>query len=214
MLVRFCLAMFLMLPLAAAAQTQVNVVGLFSGKAVLIINGGQPRTLAAGQTSPEGVKLIESDSTRAVLEIEGKRRTLAMGQGAAVAGGASSSSQTAILYANQAGHFFAEGRINGRPATLLVDTGASHVAMSSELARKIGLDYQSGEAGVAQTAGGAVRAYRVILNNVKIGNITLYQVEGSVIEGVSPPFVLLGMSALNRIDMKRDGIALTLTKKY
>lgn len=203
----------MLLPVVAAAETQVSVVGLFSGKAVLIINGGKPRTLSVGQTSSEGVKLIAADSGKAVLEVEGKRKELGMGQGVSVAG-KGSSAQTAILYADQAGHFFGEGYINGTPVKFLVDTGASSIAISADTARRIGLDYLGGDAGVAQTAAGNVKAYRVSLNTVKVGGITMHQVEATVLEGSSPPFVLLGMSALNRLDMRRDGIALTLIKKY
>lgn len=202
-----------LLPGLALAATQVNVVGLFSGKAVLVINGGKPRTLAVGQSSPEGVKLLAADSSRAVLEIEGKRQELAMGQGASVAGNASSA-QTAQLYANQAGHFFGPGTINGGAVTFLLDTGASSIVLNSNDARRLGIDYLGGQTGAAQTAAGVVRAYRVSLNTVKIGGITLHGVEGMVLEGESPPVTLLGMSALNRLDMQRDGIALTLTKKY
>ena len=46
------------------ADTDVNVVGLFSGKAVLIINKGKPQTLSSGQTTPQGVKLISADSKK------------------------------------------------------------------------------------------------------------------------------------------------------
>lgn len=203
----------LLLPVKGMAATQVNVVGLFSGKAVLVINGGKPRTLSAGQTSPEGVKLVAADSGRAIIEIEGQRTTLGMGQGASVAG-KDAYAQMATLYANQAGHFFGDGYINGAPIKFLVDTGASNIALSGDDARRIGLDYKSGDTGVAHTAAGAVKAYRVNLNTVKIGGITMHQVEAMVLEGSSPSFVLLGMSALNRMEMKRDGIALTLIKKY
>lgn len=213
MRVPFLLMGLMLLPVVAAAETQVSVVGLFSGKAVLIINGGKPRTLSVGQTSSEGVKLIAADSGKAVLEVEGKRKELGMGQGVSVAG-KGSSAQTAILYADQAGHFFGEGYINGTPVKFLVDTGASSIAISADTARRIGLDYLGGDAGVAQTAAGNVKAYRVSLNTVKVGGITMHQVEATVLEGSSPPFVLLGMSALNRLDMRRDGIALTLIKKY
>ncbi len=58
----------------------MNVIGLFSGKAVVVINRGAPRTLRAGDTTAEGVKLISADSKGAVLEIDGKRQTLEMGQ--------------------------------------------------------------------------------------------------------------------------------------
>ncbi len=65
---------------SAFAVTQVNVVGLFNGKAVLVINNGKPKTLSVGQSSEEGVKLISADSIKVVLEIEGKRRELGWGR--------------------------------------------------------------------------------------------------------------------------------------
>ncbi len=198
----------------ASADTRVNVVGLFSGKALLVINGGAPRTLAVGQTSPEGVKLLAADSSQAVLEVEGKRKELGMGQGASVTGGAAVAAPGMTLYANKDGHFFGDGSINGKPIKFLLDTGATSVAMGSAEARRLGIDYVAGREGSSSTAAGMVRAWSVTLNSVKLGGITLNQVEGMVIDGDSPPMVLLGMSALNRMEMKREGISMTLTKKY
>ncbi|CAG0972040.1 hypothetical protein MTYP_01287 [Methylophilaceae bacterium] len=197
----------------AIAETQVNVVGLFSGKAVLIINGGKPRTLTAGQTV-NGVKLISADSAGAVLEVEGKRRQLGMGQAVSVAGDISSEPQSLTLYANSSGHHQADGQINGASVKFLVDTGATSVAMNSSDAKKAGIDYKKGESIPLQTASGTVPAYRVVINSLRLGALVLNQVDGVVVEGDSPPMVLLGMSALNRLDMKRDGISLTLTKKF
>jgi aspartyl protease family protein len=54
----------------------------------------------------------------------------------------------------------------------------------------------------------------VTIASLKIGSITLNQVEASVLEGGSPSLVLLGMSALSRLDMQRQDIAMKLTKKY
>lgn len=207
------LLMLLMLSNAVfASETQVSVAGLFSGKAILVINGGKPKTLSVGQ-SVDGVKLVAADSEKAVVEIDGKRKELGMGQGVSVAGGGPSA-QRATLYANNDGHFFGDGYINGFSVKFLVDTGASDVAISSDTARRIGLNYLSGDAGVVHTAGGAVKAYRVSLNTLKVGAIVLHQVEGVVLEGNSPPFALLGMSVLNRMEMQRDGMVMTLTKKY
>ena len=208
------LILMTMWPWLATAETRVNVVGLFSGKAVLVINGAAPRTLSVGQSSPEGVKLLEADSSKAVLEIEGKRQSLAMGQGAVVGAGAAPASPGVTLYANRDGHFFGEASINGRPVKYLLDTGATAVSMSSAQARKLGIDYVAGKEGVSATAAGTVRAWQVTLNSVKLGGLTLNQVEGTVIDGDSPPMVLLGMSALNRLEMKREGMTMTLTKKY
>jgi len=56
--------------------------------------------------------------------------------------------------------------------------------------------------------------YRVVINTLKLGNVILNQVDCVVLEGGSPSMVLLGMSALNRMEMRRDGITMTLTKKY
>jgi len=200
--------------LAAYADTQINVVGLFNGKAVVIINNGKTQILSVGQQSPDGVKLLSADSTKAVFEVAGKRQELGMGQAASVGGGASSQASSVTLYADPSGHHMADGSINGVPLKFLVDTGATMVAMNSGDARYAGIEYRSGERGVVQTANGNVVAYHVVINTLKIGGLTLNQVDGTVLEGGSPSIVLLGMSALNRVDMKRDGIALTLTKKY
>lgn len=209
------LVCLMMLVTAVEADTRVNVVGLFSGKALLVINGGTPKTLVAGQTSREGVKLISADSTQAVLEIEGKRRQLGMGQGGSVGGGAAPSNDSGMtLYANSSGHFLGDGQINGKPVHFLVDTGATLVSMSSVQARQLGIDYIAGKEGLTSTAGGLVKTWLVTLNSVKLGGMTLNQVDCAVLDGDSPPVVLMGMSVLNRLDMKREGIAMTLTKKY
>jgi len=197
----------------SVADTQVNIVGLFSNKAVLIINGGKPKTLSVGQAS-DGVKLIAADSQTATLQIEGNTKLLGMGQAASVAGKSSSGSASAVLYANSQGHFVSDCQINGASLKFILDTGATSVALNSGDAKFANIDYKRGEPMQVSTANGVVTAYRVTIATLKIGSITLNQVEASVLEGGSPPLVLLGMSALNRMDMKREDIALTLTKKY
>ncbi len=198
----------------AEEATQVNVVALFNNKAVVIVNKGKPQTLAAGQKSKEGVKLIAADTSRAVLEIEGKRKSLAMGQAATVAGSFLPDGGSAILYADPAGHHMTQGLINNASMRFLLDTGASTIAMNSSDARRAGINYKNGEQVTVQTASGNVTAYRVVIDRLKLGSLALTQVDGMVLEGSSPEVVLLGMSALNRLDMKREGIALTLTRKY
>ena len=204
----------LMLSNMASANTQVNVVGLFTNKAVLVINNGKPRTLSVGQVSPEGVKLISANSQTAVLEIEGKRRELAMGQAASVGGAVSSEPSSVTLYADSAGHHLADGQINGVPMKFIVDTGATSIAMNSGDAKRAGIDYKKGAQIPVHTANGNVVAYQIVINTLKLGSVTLHQVDGVVLEGSSPAVVLLGMSALSRLEMKREGIALTLIKKY
>ena len=58
--------------LAIPAATDVNVIGLFPGKALVVIDRGAPRMLSVGQRTAEGVLLLSADSKEAVLEIDGK----------------------------------------------------------------------------------------------------------------------------------------------
>ena len=198
----------------AFAETQVNVVGLFKGKAVVMINHAKPLTLSVGQTSGE-VKLIASDSQSATFEIEGKYKVLTMGQAASTETNTRKPEFSSVtLYANGGGHHLGEAIINGVSLKYVIDTGATTVTMSSGDAKYAGIDYKKGELMHASTASGISNAYRVTLNSIKLGGITLNNIEAAIIEGGFPEVVLLGNSVLSRLDMKRDGIALTLSKKY
>ncbi len=198
----------------ATAETRLNVVGLFSGKALVSINGSAPQSIGVGQTK-NGVKLISADSESATFMVEGKRQTLKMGQAASVAGSAGPVSNDPVsLYADSRGHFTGKLSINGASLKYLVDTGASTVAMNSGDAKFAKIDYEKGEKVPVNTANGMVMAYLVNVSTLKIGTITLNNVDVIVNEGGSPTMVLLGMSALNKLDMKRDNSIMTLTKKY
>ncbi|WP_296771272.1 TIGR02281 family clan AA aspartic protease [Thiobacillus sp.] len=191
--------------------TSISVVGLFKDKAIVSIDGGKPRTLSAGQTI-QGVKLVSADSDSASFDIEGKRRTLGMGQ--SFAGGTATDGRPSIsLTADARGHFAAAGALNGYPMTFLVDTGATAIAISAAEAKRIGIDYRLGQPVGVGTAAGVVPAWRVKFNTVKVGGISVNQVDGMVVEtGLNVP--LLGMSFLNRMEMKRDGQTMTLTQRY
>lgn len=212
--VRICLFILLsMLTGHVMADAQVTVAGLFNGKAVLVIDGSRPQTVAVGQTTPEGVKLLAADSGKAVIEVGGRRRELTMGQAVSI-GPREPAAASVTIYADSAGHHITDGSINGVPFRLIVDTGATTIALNSADARRAGIDYQRGERVPVHTANDVVTAYRVSINTLRIGNVVLHQVDGTVLEGNSPSMALLGMSALNRLDMKREGMALTLSRKY
>lgn len=206
--------------LYCATQTlaaDISVTALFGGKAQLVINGGKPRMLSAGQTSPEGVKLISADSSAAVIEFQGKRRSLALGSGMRIGGAdlsAGSSGSSVTLTADERGHYQTLGQINGGTVTFLVDTGATTIALPSADARRLGINYLNGQRGFTQTANGRAVAYRITLDTVKVGDITLHAVEAMVLEGDGLKVALLGMSFLNRTEMKRDGQALTLIRQF
>ena len=194
----------------AAYATSVSVVGLFKDKAIVKIDGGKARTMSVGQTV-QGVKLLASHSGEASFEVDGARRLLGMGQ--SFSGQPSDSRASVSLTADVRGHFIAGGSLNSYPVTFLVDTGATSIAISGADARRMGLDYKGGRGSAVNTAAGVIPAWRVTFNTVKIGAITLNQVDGIVVEsGLNTP--LLGMSFLNRMEMKRDGQTMTLTQRY
>lgn len=195
----------------SARAQQIEVKGLFNGSALLVING-QQRLLKAGKTSPEGVKLITSNSKYADVEIGGERQRLTLSR--RVGGTYKPPEITEVrLPSGRHGHYWSQGRINGRSTQFMVDTGASSVAMSSVEARRLGIDYKSGSRGWVSTAGGNKQAYRVTLASVSLGMITLNGVEASIIEGNSPREVLLGNSFLRRVDMKVEQGVLVLTAR-
>ena len=198
--------------LLPAAATDVNVIGLFPGKAVVVIDRGAPRTLNTGDTVGT-VKLLSADSKAAVLEIDGKREKLEMGQffeSAAQTG----SRQSVTLAPDARGHFIADGQVNGAHVRFLVDTGATMVSLPSSEARRLGIDYQRGQKGFSNTANGLAPVYRVMLDSVTLGDVTLFNVEGLVHEASGLDVALLGMSFLSRMEMKREGQNLTLVKRY
>ncbi len=208
----YCMAVIGAMGVVGPSQaTSVGIIGLFKDKAIVSVDGGPPKTLSAGQ-SLGGARLLSATSDSALVEVDGKRRTLMMGQSFASAANVNQR-PIVILSAEPSGHFLTQGAINGVPILFLLDTGASSVAISAYDARRMNLDFErNAPVGVA-TAAGVQKAWKVNFNTVKVGSITLNQVDGFVVEANINP-ALLGMSFLNRTDMKREGQTLTLIRRY
>lgn len=197
---------------APAAALDLTLVGTFGDKAaILVLDRGEPRTLRIGQKIGAAT-LVSVERDRATVEIDGKRRVLVRGQTWSTSGGPAGR-QTAVLAAGPGGHFVAEGQVNGGAVRFLVDTGASAVALPAADARRLGIDYRKGQRGITQTASGPAPVYLVKLDSVRVGAIELHEVDGIVIEQ-GLPIALLGMTFLNRVEMKREGQTLTLTRRF
>jgi len=204
-------ALFCLLLAPTALATEVGVVGLFPGKAVVVVDGGAPRTLSVGNHQGS-VRLIAADQETATLEFDGKRHRLAIGQHATSSDG-NRGGQSISLTADGRGHFFTTGTINGATVRFLVDTGASVVSLGAADARRANVDLSKAEPGMTMTANGPAQVWRVRLNSVRVGDVTLRNVDAAV-HGVDLPIALLGMSFLNRMEMKRDGETMTLRQRY
>ena len=201
-------------PAAAQAVEKITLHALFKNKVIVIIDD-ERRVLATGETSPEGVKLIAVDTSEETAEVEVDGQSQVLRLGVVIAGFTQGERGHITLYAETNGHFHADGLINGVPVRFLVDTGATTIALSSDTAKRMGLDYKKvGRPGLASTASGTVTIFSLKLNSVQIGSITLHNVDAGVIEGLHPREALLGMSFLGRLEMKRDGNRMDLTQRY
>ena len=210
---RLLVLMFALLAGAPALAQTVSMSGAFTGKALLMIDG-KPRTVAVGDTV-QGVKLVAVTGNDAIVEVKGKRATLVLGGAqvsignAAADGGASK----IMLSAGSGGHFLASGAINGRAVRFMVDTGASLVGIGAAEAELLGIDYRKGQRGTANTANRAVPAYVVTLASVRVGEVTVYNVE-ALVTPQAMPYVLLGNSFLGRFQIKRENDLMTLNRRY
>jgi aspartyl protease family protein len=211
-LIRIIIVLSLMSFSQAVVSAEIVIMGLFNGMVILTVDG-EKRKLRNGQVSVEGVKLIESDSEKAILEINGKRETHSLGTHISSTYEKPLQSEAQIWPKD--GMYLTSGSINGQTIDFLVDTGASFVVMNSSTARKLGIDYRyTGIKGMASTANGDVVTYNLKLKSVQVGNIKLKNIQGAVIEGNSPSQVLLGNSFLNRLEMSRKGRMMQLKTKY
>jgi len=113
------------------------------------------------------------------------------------------------LRAGTYGHYRTSAEINGRPVTVMIDTGASMVALSYEDARAAGIYIRDSDfTHRVSTANGFARVAPITIDRVSIGDITVRNVPGAVMEAGKLDTSLLGMSflaRLQRVDM-RSGV--------
>ena len=212
-LTRYCtpLALALCLISGSAGAQDVGLAGIMGSKAMLMINGGEPQSVAVGQ-SLDGVKVVSVQGDQVVVEIGGKKRPLRVGQHAIGAAAADGSGKVVMTADNQ-GHFYTTGTVNGVSVRFLVDTGATMISLGASDARRIGLDFNRGQKGMTQTANGQSAVSKIQLDTVRIGDVTLHNVD-ALIHQTEMPMALLGMSFLNRMEMQRDGSTMTLKKRF
>jgi aspartyl protease family protein len=195
----------------AAGAMDVNVVGLFPNKAVVQIDGGALQTLSVGQKTAQGVLLVAVDRDGATFDIEGQRMTLGLGHARMKA---SAAPAAVMVTADEKGQFVTNGEVNGIPVRFTVDTGATLVSLPLKEARRLGLDYRKGQVVMMSTANGNAIGYKVKLDTVKLGEVTVNSVDAVIMDGEGLPIALLGMSFLKRMDIRREGEIMTLTKRY
>lgn len=193
--------------------TEVALAGVFPGKALLVINGGAPRAVAAGSATPEGVRVVSVDAESAVADFDGQRHRLFVGQQTVSIGRDKGGSPQVTIEADGRGMFRSGGKVNGVAMQFVVDTGATFVALGRGDAQRAGLDLTRAEPITLQTANGVARGWKLPLDSVSVGGVTLRNVEG-VVHAADLPVALLGMSFLNRMEMRREGSTMQLRQRF
>jgi len=195
-----------------ACALDVNLVGLFPNKAVVQIEGGALRTLSVGQKTRDDVTLLSVTRDSATFDIQGRRVELGMASARRQASPAVAANYAEVA-TNARGDLVADGDVNGMSVHFVVDTGATLVTLPAREASRLGLDYRNGQKTTMQTANGEVTAYRLKLDTVRVGEMAEHDVDAVITENNNLPTALLGMSFLNRVNMKREGTVMTLTKR-
>ena len=197
------------------AQAQsVMLTGTIGSRAILIVDGSAPRTLAPGETF-KNVKLVSMQGDQAVIEAGGERLVLRMDSPVSVASGSGGTpgGSRIVLNADSRGHFMTAGAINGKPVSFMLDTGATAIAMSAADATRIGIDFQKGTPVQMNTANGVALGFRLRLASVRVGDVEVYDVE-AIVSQQPMPYVLLGNSFIGRFSMRRDAEQMVLEKRF
>jgi aspartyl protease family protein len=198
----------------AHAAGSVTLTGTIGSRAILIVNGAPPKTVAVGE-SFQGVKLLSLQSEQAVVELDGKRVNLRMDTPVSIGGGGGSGGggNRIVLPADSRGHYMTQGTINGRTVTFMLDTGATSIALSAADAQRIGLDYSKAQRVQMSTANGVTVGHKLRLQSVRVGDVEVYDID-AIVSPEPMPFVLLGNSFINRFSMRRDADQMVLEKRY
>jgi aspartyl protease family protein len=117
-----------------------------------------------------------------------------------------------VLSANDYGHFHAVAQIRGQQVEFMTDTGATYVALSYETAQKLGLAPQNLRFnGRSTTANGVARVASVVLDTVRVGDITVKDVQAVIAEPGRMTQNLLGMSFIRQLSgFELNGARLTM----
>ncbi|MDD0840457.1 retropepsin-like aspartic protease [Curvibacter sp. HBC61] len=198
------------------AAEPVTLGGVLGGRALLVIGQQPPKAVAVGD-SLLGVRVLSVGRDEALIEQDGRRQTLRLGDapvqlGAASAGPKPPNGKKITLTSDSSGHFKSQGMINGQVMQFMLDTGATVVAIGRPDADRMGLAYLASPQVAMSTANGSTPAWPMKLASLRVGDVEVYDVDAVVLSNPLP-FVLLGNSFLSRFQMRQSGDQMVLDKK-
>ncbi len=103
------------------------------------------------------------------------------------------------LTANRQDHYVAGALINGQEVEIMVDTGATQVAIADSVARRLGLP--RGAPFTVSTANGSATAYTTRITSIRLGAIEMRDIAAAIVPNMESPDVLLGMNFLRELEL-------------
>ncbi len=195
-----------------AATPVLRVMALFADKAMISIDG--KNTVMNKGDVVQGVTLVSANGRNATLRMPDGRVQILTLNSSIGAAYKKPVRRKLTIFSGGNGMFMTSGLINGHSIGFILDTGASFISMSSQQAERLHIAYKKGRRGLVQTASSTVPVWHIVLDRVKVGNISVANVEAVVLPGNSPPRALLGMSFLKHVKLRRNGSAMTIEQKY
>ncbi len=106
----------------------------------------------------------------------------------------------ARLKMDSRGHFITNAKMNNRNVKVLVDTGATSVAINQRTARRLGINLKASDfKHNVNTANGTIKAASATIDKIQIGNVTVRNVQAAVLDDKALSDTLLGMSFLGQL---------------
>ena len=106
----------------------------------------------------------------------------------------------AVLFAGPGGHFYTQAYLNGKAIRVVIDTGATRLALTYEDARRLGIRLNKSDFKYpANTANGRVYYARTTLRSVRIGGVSRHNIDASVAPEGALSITLMGMSFLKKL---------------
>ncbi len=153
------------------------------------------------QSNPEAFQsFVETAFEESEPEVEEKRPVVVVNKMQPAPRKLGVSGRSVEISADQAGHYRADFRLNGRSVDALIDTGATLIAVNRSTARRLGINLtQSDFKHEVRTANGSTRAAAAMIDTVEIGRIHVRDVQAVVLDDEALQGTLVGMSFLKRL---------------
>ncbi len=195
---------------------RISLLGLFPSQAVVDINGKQYILAVDKNNGPKGVKLISANSNKAVIDVNGESKVFLFGEGIQTYSFSNkkviSTPSTELVLLPIDGVYITSGTINGNLVNFILDENLPHVVLGQDVADRMSLDYAKGEkVDLISEDSEQKQGNYITLDNVKIGNIDVYDVQAIVMESAQPGVVSLGTSFLDKLVLVNEGEALHIS---